>query len=114
MGHPIFWIRVLLGGAILFSFLGSLGVLVMKDSYQRLQYSPLVIDVGGTLLAIALWLETSELKARIKIILTLFVLWMSQAVITHAIARAARIRHCGYWELGKGDCKQDEQFEKVS
>jgi monovalent cation/proton antiporter MnhG/PhaG subunit len=90
------WIvAVLLGMAVLITLLSSVGVLVMKDVYQRLHYIGPPTTVGALLITLAVFLDEPQKQAGLKTLLTTVVLIAMNGVITHATARAARIRELG-------------------
>lgn len=90
------WIvALLLGLAVLITLLSSVGVLVMKDPYQRLHYIGPPTTLGALLITLAVFLDEQQKIAGLKTLLTTLVLITMNGVITHATARAARIRQLG-------------------
>lgn len=90
------WIvAVLLGLAVLLTLLCTVGVLVMKDPYQRLNYISPPTTLGALLITAAVFLDEPQKQAGLKTLLTTVVLIAMNGVITHATARAARIRELG-------------------
>ncbi|HEY1582900.1 MAG TPA: monovalent cation/H(+) antiporter subunit G, partial [Chthoniobacterales bacterium] len=93
------WIcAILLGLAVLFTALSVLGLLVMRNVFDRLHaiapanlLPPVFV---GAALAIANGLSASSLK----VVLVVLVLVGTSPVLTHAIARAARVRKEGRLE----------------
>jgi monovalent cation/proton antiporter MnhG/PhaG subunit len=103
------WIvALLLGLAVLIALLSSLGVLVMKDPYQRLHYIGPPTTVGAILITIAVFLDEPQKQAGLKTLLITVVLITMNGVITHATARAARIR-----KLGRLRVEPDERIPLV-
>lgn len=87
------WIAAsLLGGAVALCFASSLAVLVMRDAYQRLHYGTSVVSVAAALVLIALFLEDHGATVRLKAVLTVLILFFMNGVLSHATARAVRIR----------------------
>ncbi len=90
-------IDVLLVIGTLTCALSAIGVLVMKDFYERLHYMapPATIGVGCFTLGVIIDKHLST--AGIKALLIFVVLFLMNAVLTHATARAARVRGFGRW-----------------
>jgi multisubunit Na+/H+ antiporter MnhG subunit len=103
-------IEVLLYSATALALLCVLGLLTMRDSYQRLNFPAPIAAMSMPLIIVALWLDTESFQARIKSLMILALLFGMNGVVTHATARACRIRSKGRWELGPGD----EDVEKVT
>jgi monovalent cation/proton antiporter MnhG/PhaG subunit len=100
--HP--WcVAVLLGLAVLITLLSSVGVLVMKDPYQRLHYIAPPTTLGSILITAAVFLDEEQKQAGLKMLLITVVLIAMNGVITHATARAARIRELGRLSIEPSD-----------
>jgi multisubunit Na+/H+ antiporter MnhG subunit len=85
-------IAILLGFAVLIAFLCTLGMIVMRDAFQRLQFSTPVISIAAICITIAVWLDDPAWGARLKMLcITITLFWMN-SILTHATARAIRIR----------------------
>lgn len=89
------WILLILGMA---SFLlTSVGMLLGRDVYERIQYTYPTATVGLIAVVAAIVIHKSLSQAGIKaIIVSLIVFWTNPA-LSHATARAARIRESGNW-----------------
>ena len=75
-----------------------LGIVLMKNFFERLHYMATVSTVATVALLIAVVIEQGWGQATIKMSLIVVVLFLMNAVLTHATARAARVRelgHCG-------------------
>jgi multisubunit Na+/H+ antiporter MnhG subunit len=79
----------------------AVGVLWMRDAYDRLHYSGPASTVGAAAVA-AEGLATISLKA----ILVAALLAVANAAVTHATARAMWIRRHGRWRL---PCEDDDE-----
>jgi multicomponent Na+:H+ antiporter subunit G len=90
-------IQVLLAFAVVVALLCCLGILVMKDFYERLHYMAPVATVSAFCILLAVLIQTGWGQATIKTALVFLVLLFMNAVLTHATARAARIRTLGHW-----------------
>jgi multicomponent Na+:H+ antiporter subunit G len=84
--------------------LGSvLGVIVMRDAYDRLHYTAPASTLGSIAIATAVVVRESLSQAGIKALLVALVLLVTNPVLTHATARAARIREHGAWTIQPGE-----------
>jgi multicomponent Na+:H+ antiporter subunit G len=83
-------------GITLFS---CLGVLVMRDAYDRLHFTTPAATLGPVAIAAAVVLEERLSAAGIKAVLVALVLVATNPVLGHATARAARIREFGEWTI---------------
>jgi monovalent cation/proton antiporter MnhG/PhaG subunit len=96
--HPLIT-GTLLGVAVVLCILSPLALVVMRDSYQRLQFSVPVTSLAAWLVVVAVWVENAPWQARIKAILVALILMIMNSILTHATARAIRIRKVvGHWE----------------
>jgi multisubunit Na+/H+ antiporter MnhG subunit len=91
---------VLLGLAVVLVLASSVGILVMRDTYQKLHFltplaliAPLV--VGLAVLVRSGWSENSS-----ETWLALLFVLIGSPFLTHATIRAARIREKGDWRPG--------------
>ncbi len=90
-------IEVLLAVAVAIALLCCLGMLLMKDFYERLHYMASVTTVSAFCILLAVVIQEGWGQATIKTILVFLVLLIMNAVLTHATARAARVRTLGHW-----------------
>jgi multisubunit Na+/H+ antiporter MnhG subunit len=95
-------VDVLLALAVAIVLASSVGLLVMRDVYQKAHYltpaglvAPVVVGVA-VLVQSGLTLDTAETGLAL-----LFVL-ISSPILTHATIRAARIRETGDWRPARG------------
>jgi multisubunit Na+/H+ antiporter MnhG subunit len=91
---------VLLGLAVLLVLLSSAGILVMRDTYQKLHFlTPLALiaplTVGLAVLVRSGWSENSS-----ETWLAMLFVVAGSPFLTHATIRATRIREKGDWRLG--------------
>ncbi|HEY5315629.1 MAG TPA: monovalent cation/H(+) antiporter subunit G [Pirellulales bacterium] len=105
--HPLVT-GMLLGLAVAIALLSAAGMAVIRNTYQRLHFSALVVSLSGGLIAVAVWIEQADAQARIKVILTVGLLFVMNSILTHATARAVRIRRTGSW-----DPQPDEHIEPL-
>jgi multicomponent Na+:H+ antiporter subunit G len=79
------------------------GVLVMGDAYDRLHFTAPATTIAPLAIAAAIVLEERLSAAGIKALLVALVLLVTNPVLTHATARAARIRQFGEWTIQEGE-----------
>ena len=90
-------IDVLLGIGVLSAVLSSVALLLMKDLYERLHYLSPPATITIICFTAAVIVDKHLSQAGIKALLIMVVLLVMNAVLTHATARAARIRQFGRW-----------------
>ena len=90
-------IDILLAVGVMNAVLGSLGVLLMKDFYERLHYMAPQSTVSIACFAAAVVVDKHFSAAGIKAVMIAIVIIVMNAVLTHATARAARVRQFGRW-----------------
>ena len=92
-------IEILLGIGVIIAWLSALGVLVMRDPYERLHYMAPLSTLAVMSVAAAVMLEGSFFESGIKALLVVFILLLTNPVLTHATARSARIHQFGHWVI---------------
>lgn len=93
---------VLLGLAAIIVAVSSIGVLVMRDAYQKLHFVSPAALVSPVLVTLAVWLAVGNKATTMEAMLALFLVVVAGPFLTHATIRAARIREIGDWRTGKG------------
>lgn len=96
-------VEVLVWGAVATCLVCCLGMVVMKDFFERLHYMATVSTVATVALLAAIIIEQGWGQAAIKMTLIVVVLFLMNAVLTHATARAARVRELGHWQPAPGE-----------
>jgi len=86
---------VLLGFGVTVEVLCALGVLLMRNSFDRLHYLGPATLLGPLAVAAAVLVDASDTQARIKAVLIALILLATGPILTHATARAARVRQFG-------------------
>jgi monovalent cation/proton antiporter MnhG/PhaG subunit len=89
------WSLLILGMAAF--LLTAVGLLVTKDVYDRIQFTYPAATLGVICLCAAVVVEKSATQAGIKAILTGLILLCANPALSHATARAARVRRMGDW-----------------
>jgi len=90
-------IDVLLLASLAVTVFSCIGLTFVKGFFNRLHYLAPVSSVSITLLLAAVIVHRGWGQAAIKVFLVWFVLLLNNAVLTHATARAARVRELGHW-----------------
>lgn len=98
---------VLLALGVGIELLSCLGLLVMDTVFDRLHYVGPAAALGPIAIAGAVLLEEGISTAGLKAILIAVVLVGIGPVVTHATARAARVRRFGQWQA-----RPDEDIEE--
>ncbi|HEY3691900.1 MAG TPA: monovalent cation/H(+) antiporter subunit G [Pseudonocardiaceae bacterium] len=94
---------VLLCLAVAVVLASSLGVLVMRDAYQKLHFVTPVSLIAPALVAVAVLVQQGFSENAVETWLALLFLIVAGPFLTHATIRAARIRETGDWRLRRGD-----------
>lgn len=90
--------EVLLALAVLMAFFSCIGVLVMRNAYQRLQFCSVVVAFCPLLIGIAVWMNHPDITSRIKVVLVAAILLVTNSALATATAKATRIRNMSRWE----------------
>ncbi len=88
---------VLLALAVAIALLSSLGVLAMRDPFQRLHYLAPPATLGSGLVVLAVFLDEPRKQVGLKAAMVALLVIIMNAVVTHATARAALVRLRGRW-----------------
>ena len=91
----IAWALLAVGVAA--TLLSCVGVLVMPNVFDRLHYTAPASTVGALGIALSIVAEEGWAAASVKAMLIFVLLLTTNPVLTHATARAARIRQFGHW-----------------
>ena len=90
-------IDVLLAIGVISILISSVAMLVMKDLYERLHYLFPPATLSVICFTAAVLVDKHFSQAGIKALLIMLLVLSTNAVLTHATARAARIRQFGRW-----------------
>ena len=91
-------IVLLLVGAVMVELACALGVWKIRDSFDRLHFLGPASTLGPLLVAAAIVVEESLSTIGVKTILTAILLLLTSPILTHATARAARVRQYDHWQ----------------
>jgi len=95
-GPIAIWTLLIVGmGAFLFT---AIGLLVFKDVYERIQFTYPAATIGVAAIVAAVVIQKSISQAGIKAILIGLILLWANGALSHATARAARVRRLGDWK----------------
>jgi monovalent cation/proton antiporter MnhG/PhaG subunit len=96
----------LLALGVAVTWLSCLGVLLMRDPYDRLHYTAPASVLAPLPIAAAVVVSEGLSAAGVKAVLVALVLAGTNPVLGHATARAARIREFGQWTITDAERKQ--------
>jgi multicomponent Na+:H+ antiporter subunit G len=89
------------------TLVSCLGVLAMRDAYDRLHFTSPATTIAPLAIAAAIVVEERLSAAGIKAVLVAIVLVTTNPVLGHATARAARIRQFGEWTVREEEREGD-------
>ena len=92
---------VLLGAAVLIVAGASVGVLLMRDAYQKLHFVTPAALVAPFLVALAVLVQMGWDENSGETCLALFFLVIAGPYLSHATMRAIRVRETGDWRPGE-------------
>lgn len=92
---------ILLGLAVLIVLTSAIGVLVMRDAYQKLHFVTPAALIAPALVALAVMVQHGVYENTGESFLALLFMIIAGPFISHATIRAIRVREKGDWRLGK-------------
>ena len=92
---------VLLGLAVMIVLSASIGVLVMRDAYQKLHFVTPAALVAPLLVTLAIFVQTGLVENTGETFLALLFMVIAGPFLSHATIRAIRVRETGDWRLRK-------------
>jgi multicomponent Na+:H+ antiporter subunit G len=95
-------VYVLLAAGVGIEVIAALGVATMSTTYDRLHYVG-AAPFGALLVALAVLVRDSFSLIADKALLVALFMLVSGPIMTHATARAARIREHGHWTVQEGE-----------
>ena len=90
---------LLLAVGVVIELISCVGILVARQFYDRLHYVGPASTLGAFMIGAALVAQDGLKQQGVKSILVVFLLVVVGPVLTHATARAARIREFGRWVI---------------
>jgi len=91
---------ILLGLAVLIVAGASLGVLLMRDAYQKLHFVTPAALVAPFLVALAVLVQAGADENTGETFVALFFMAIAGPFVSHATVRAIRVRQTGDWRAG--------------
>ena len=101
-------VAVLLGVGVAAALLSCVGVMLMHSALDRLHFTAPAATVSPVLFAAAVLVEEPLSSAGVKAVLIALVVIVTTPVLTHATARAARVREHGEWKVLAEELDQKE------
>jgi multisubunit Na+/H+ antiporter MnhG subunit len=90
---------ILLGLAVVIVAAASVGVLVMRDAYQKLHYVTPAALVAPALVALAVFVQAGLYENTGETLVALLFMVIAGPYLSHATMRAIRVREKGDWRL---------------
>jgi monovalent cation/proton antiporter MnhG/PhaG subunit len=103
-------VDVLLGLGAAAIVLSTLGVLVMRDALDRLHFTAPAATLAPVCFAAAVLVEEPLSSAAVKAVLVALVIVATTPVLSHATARAARIRAEDGWTVHEHELEPPEEY----
>jgi monovalent cation/proton antiporter MnhG/PhaG subunit len=85
----------------------SLGLLFTRDVFDQIQFLAPASLVGVVSIALAVLVHEGFNQAGVKALVIAFLFFWANPILSHATARAARVRHRGQWQIS-----EDEKLEQ--
>jgi len=101
-------VAVLLVVAVIAVLISCLGMLVMRDALDQLHFTAPAATIAPMAVAVAVLLEEPLSSAGIKAVIVAVLLIITTPVLSHATARAARIREHGRWKVLAHELEDEE------
>jgi multisubunit Na+/H+ antiporter MnhG subunit len=108
-------VDVLLALAVVITAAASIGVLVMRDAFEKAHYVTPVSVVAPVLVALAVLVRSGLSNRSAVAWLTVLLLVLASPILSHATLRAARIRTQGDWRgrpAGHGGRAEADEAEE--
>lgn len=95
-------IEILVYAAVIITLLSSWLMLRMRDAYQMMHFMAPPASVAAILITVAIFLQQGSKPESYKALFITVVLLLMNSVVTHATARAFRIRAERDWMAAEG------------
>jgi monovalent cation/proton antiporter MnhG/PhaG subunit len=109
-------IETLIGLAVAITLASVLGMMRLRDPYQRMHYIAPPASLGALFITAAIFLERGLKPESFKALFATVVLIGMNAVVTHAAGRAFRIAETENWRPKPGEevpiLRKDKQVER--
>lgn len=90
--HHALIASVLVWIAVALAIICSTGLAIVKTAFERLHFSAILASFCTGLIVLAVWLDDPSWQARLKGLAIAILLFVMNGVLSHATARAIRIR----------------------
>jgi multisubunit Na+/H+ antiporter MnhG subunit len=101
-------VAVLLGVAVGAVLISCLGVLAMREPLDKLHFTAPAATIAPVAVAAAVLVEEPFSSAGVKAVLVAVVLVVTTPILSHATARAGRIREHGQWKVLPHELEDEE------
>ncbi len=101
-------IDVLLALCVVLCCAASLGLVQARGAIAKLHYTAILASVALPAAVIAICIQEGAKNSTVKAILILVLSTLTNAVLTHATARAVRVHEVGTWRAVSEDIKRLE------
>jgi monovalent cation/proton antiporter MnhG/PhaG subunit len=96
-------IEALIAAAVLLVLVSVLGMMRMRDPYQRMHYISPPAALSAIFITIAIFLQQGLKPESFKALFTTLILIGMNTIVTHTAARAFRIAEVEDWRPKKGE-----------
>jgi multisubunit Na+/H+ antiporter MnhG subunit len=96
-------VDVILGVAVAVVLAAAVGLLAMRDTYQRVHYLTPLALIAPLLLGLAVLVQSGYSSSSSVTWLALLFVVIAGPFLSHATMRAIRIRETGDWRLGRDE-----------
>jgi multisubunit Na+/H+ antiporter MnhG subunit len=99
---------ILLGLAVVVVLSASVGVLLMRDAYQKLHFVTPAALVAPLLVTLAIFVQTGLYENTGETCVALLFMVIAGPFLSHATIRAIRVRETGDWRLRQAAGKKGQ------
>ncbi len=98
--HHALIASILVWIAVALAVVCAIGLAIMTTVFERLHFSAVLASFCAALIVIAVWLDDPDWQSRLKALCIAILLFVMNGVLTHATARAIRIRQAKRLDIG--------------
>jgi multisubunit Na+/H+ antiporter MnhG subunit len=103
-------VDMLLGLGVASIVLSALGILVMRTALDRLHFTAPAATIAPICFALAVMVEEPLSSAAVKAVLVALLIVGTTPVLSHATARAVRIRAEGRWKVHPHELEHPPEY----
>lgn len=89
----------------------ALGLLFTSDVFDQIQFLAPASLAGVVAIALAVLVHEGFNQAGVKAIVIGFLFFWANPILSHATARAARVRHRGQWQISESEKLEQEKVQ---